>query len=186
MLCEVGLAVDRDLDQAGAGGERVGEIRERFEGRWGRSKRAAALATSTPRGVPSSASNSLVAERVGLRQKGEDAAAVVVDDDDADGSGDIAQGGEAADVVQEAEVAGDDRGRLAAGVGGADAGGDQAVDAVGAAVAEEGRVGLAGGKEGLLVADRHARGGVDEVAVAVRLAEGDVERGLGDLIAGEG
>ena len=47
--------------------------------------------------------------------------------------------GQAADVVQEAEVAGDDRGRPAGRVGGADARGDQAVDAVGAAVAEEAR-----------------------------------------------
>ena len=57
---------------------------------------------------------------------------------------DVAQGGEAAEVVEEAEVAGDDRGRAAAGVGGADAGGDEAVDAVGAAVAEEEHVGVAG------------------------------------------
>ena len=58
------------------------------------------------------------------------------------GVGDVAQGGEAAEVVEQAEVAGDDRGRLAGRVGGADPGGDQAVDAVGAAVAEEERVGL--------------------------------------------
>ena len=134
--------------------------------RWGRSKRAAAFATSTPRGVPSRASNSSLAQRLLLGQEVEDAAAVVVDDDDADRGRDVAQGGEAAEVVEQAEVAGDDRGRAAAGVGGADPGGDEAVDAVGAAVAEEEGVGVAGGEEGLLVADRHARGGVDEVAVA--------------------
>ncbi len=100
------------------------------------------------------------------------------------GVGDVAQGGEAADVVQQAEVAGDDRGRAAAGVGGADPGGEEAVDAVGAAVAEEEGVGLDWGQEGLLVADRHARGGVDEVAVAVGAAEGQVEAGLGQLVAG--
>ena len=37
-----------------------------------------------------------------------------------------------------------------------------------------------GAEEGLLVADRHARGGVDEVAVAVGAAEGEVQGGLGD------
>ena len=125
----------------------------------------------------------LAGQRLGLRQEAEDAAAVVVDDDDADRRGDVAQGGEAAEVVQQAEVAGDDRGRPAAGVGGADPGGDQAVDAVGAAVAEEEGVGLARRQERLLVADRHARGRVDEVAVAVGAAEGEVQGGLGDLVA---
>ncbi len=56
----------------------------------------------------------------------------------------------------------------------------QAVDPVGAAVAEEEDVGVAGGQERLLVADRHARGGVDEVAVAVGGAERAVQGGLGD------
>ena len=37
-------------------------------------------------------------------------------------------------------------------------------------------VGVAGGQERLLVADRHARGGVDEVAVAVGGAERQVQR----------
>src|SRR5690349_12378427 len=72
-----------------------------------------------------------------LWQEVEDAAAVVVDDDDSDRGLDLAQGGEAADVVEEAEVAGDDRRRPAAGLGGADPGGGEAVDPVGAAVAEE-------------------------------------------------
>ena len=67
--------------------------------------------------------------------------------------------------------------------GGADAGGDQAVDAVGAAVAEEEGVGRGRRQEGLLVADRHARGGVDEVAVAVGGAERQVQAGLG-IVAG--
>ena len=44
-------------------------------------------------------------------------------------------------------------------------------------------VGLAGGEEGLLVANRHARGGVDEVAVAVGRAERAVERRLAELVA---
>src|SRR6476619_197673 len=113
-----------------------------------------------------------------LGKEAEDPAAVVVDYHDPYGRGDLAEGGEAADVVQEAEVAGDDRGRAARRVGGADSRGDEAVDAVGAAVAEEERVGLRGSEERLLVADRHARRGVDEVAVAVRAAEGQVESGL--------
>src|SRR6476620_2945069 len=79
----------------------------------------------------------IAAEHRLLREEVEDAAAVVVDDDDADRGLDIAQCREAADVVEQAEVAGDDRRRPAAGLGGADAGGDEAVDAVGAAVAEE-------------------------------------------------
>ena len=37
-------------------------------------------------------------------------------------------------------------------------------------------------QEGLLVADRHARGGVDEVAVAVGVAEGPVKARLGELV----
>ena len=60
----------------------------------------------------------------------------------------------------------------------------EAVDAVGAAVAEEEDVRLAGRQVGLLVADRHARGGVDEVAVAVGGAEGAVQAGLGELGVG--
>ncbi len=94
-------------------------------------------------GGPEKGLELVAAERLLLGEEVEDAAAVVVDDDDADRGGDLAQGGEAADVVEQAEVAGDDRRRTAAGVGGADPRGDQAVDAVGAAVAEEQGVGLA-------------------------------------------
>ena len=85
----------------------------------------------------------------------------------------------AAEVVEEAEVAGDDRRRPAGRVAGADSGGDQAVEAVGAAVAEEQGVGVDRRQERLLVADRHARGGVDEVAVGVGGAEGRVQARLG-------
>ena len=88
----------------------------------------------------------IAGQRLLLGEEVEDAAAVVVDDDDADRGGDVAQGGEAADVVEQAEVAGDDRRRPAAGVGGADAGGDQAVDPVGATVAEEEGVGVVSGR----------------------------------------
>ena len=110
--------------------------------RCGSSKRAAALADVDAARGAQQRLELLAVDRPLLGQEVEDAAAVVVDDDDPDRGRDLAQGGEAADVVEEAEVAGDDRGRAAAGVGGADAGGDQAVDAVGAAVAEEERVGL--------------------------------------------
>ena len=55
---------------------------------------------------------------------------------------------------------------------GADPGRDQAVDPVGAAVGEEADLGGAGRQERLLVADRHARGGVDEVAVGVERRRG--------------
>ncbi len=88
--------------------------------------------------------------------------------------------------MEQAEVAGDDRGRAAARCRGADPGGDQAVDAVGAAVAEEEGVGVARRQERLLVADRHARGGVDEVAVAVGCSQRQVQGGLVDLSTGEG
>ena len=141
--CEAAVQVDV---RGGRPGPRSGRCRRRARReasasesrrRWGRSKRSAALAASTPRGVPSSASNSSPRERLGLRQEVEDAAAVVVDDDDAHRGRDVAQGGQAADVVEEAEVAGDDRRRPAARRGGADPRGDQAVDPVGAAVAEE-------------------------------------------------
>ena len=47
----------------------------------------------------------LAAECLLLGQEVEDAAAAVVDDDDADRGGDVAQGGEAAEVVEQAEVA---------------------------------------------------------------------------------
>ena len=130
--------------------------------------------------MPSSASNSSRAERRLLGQEVEDAAAAVVDDDDADRGGDVAQRGEAADVVEQPEVPGDDRGRPAARVGGADPGGDEPVDPVGAAVAEEEDVGLAGAEERLLIADRHRGRGVDEVAVVVGAAEGEVQGGLLD------
>ena len=90
-----------------------------------------------------------------------------------------------ADVVQQAELAADDRRRPAAGLGGADPGRDQPVDPVGAAVAEEERVGRRAAEEALLIADRHAGGGVDEVAVRVGAAEGEVQRGLGDLPTGQ-
>ena len=84
--------------------------------------------------------------------------------------------------MEEAEIAADDRRRSSAGMGGADTGGDEAIDAVGAAVAEEKDVRLPGRQERLLVADRHARSGVDEVAVAVGGAEGELKAGLGRLV----
>src|SRR4051794_25749399 len=84
--------------------------------------------------------------------------------------------------MEEAEVAGDDRRRSAARLGRADARGDEAIDAVGAAVAEEEGVGFARRQEGLLVADRHARGGIDEVAVGMGLSQGEMKPRLGWLI----
>ena len=74
----------------------------------------------------------------------EDAAAVVVDHEDPDRRLDVGQRRQPAEVVQEAEVAGDDRRRPAARRSRADPRGDQAVDPVGAAVAEEEGVRLAG------------------------------------------
>ena len=93
---------------------RLGEVVEDSIRRCGRPKSSATLARSTPRGVPSRASNS---SRRGLLlgEEVEDAAAVVVDDHDPHRGLDLAQGGEAAHVVEEAEVAGDDRRRPAAG-----------------------------------------------------------------------
>ena len=95
---------------------------------------------------------------------------------------DLAQGGEAAEVVEQAEVAGDDRRRPPGRGRGADPGGDQAVEAVGAAVAEEEGVGADRAEERLLVADRHARGRVDEVAVGVGVAERRVQARLGQRV----
>ena len=64
---------------------------------------------------------------------------------------------------------------------GADPRRDQAVDAVGAAVGEEAHVGVGARQERLLVADRHARRGVDELAVGVGGAERRVQARLGRL-----
>ena len=55
-----------------------------------------------------------VPECLGLGEEVEDATAVVVDDDDADGGLDPTQSGESADVVEQAEVAAEDRRRPAA------------------------------------------------------------------------
>ena len=86
----------RPVPAASASGRSASDSRRR----WGRSKSAAALAASTPAGVPSSASNSLAAQRRRLGQEVEDAAAVVVDHDDPDRGLDVAQRGEAAEVVE--------------------------------------------------------------------------------------
>ena len=131
--------------------------------------------------MPRIASNSSRVDLVGLGQELEDPAAVVVEDDDPHRGLGVAQGGERVHVVREAEVAGHDPGGPAGRRRGADPGGDQAVDPVRAPVGEEADLGGAAGQERLLVADRHARGGVDEVAVGVSRAERSVEPRLGRL-----
>ena len=147
MQLDVGAAVGPDLDQAGAGGERLGQLGERVEPAVGEVEELGRLGgVDAARGAEQRL-ELLPVERLGLGQEVEDAAAVVVDDDDADRGVDLAQRGEAAEVVEEAEVAGDDRRRPAARRGGADPRGDEAVDAVGAAVAEEAGVGVAGGRK---------------------------------------
>ena len=154
-------------------------------GRWGSPKRLAALPTSIPRGVPSRASNSSPSSDSACGRKPKmpppsllmTTMRTVAATSRRAASPPMSWRRPRSPVTIVVGVA--------AGVGGADARGDQTVDAVGAAVAEEGDVRLAGGEESLLVADRHARGGVDEVAVAVGLAEGMVERGLGDRAVGK-
>ena len=87
-------------------------------------------------------------ERRLLREEVEDPAAVVVDDDDPDRRGDLAQGGEAAEVVEQAEVAGDDRRRPAARrAPRRSRRRSRPSMPVGAAVAEEERVGVAARRE---------------------------------------
>ena len=134
----VGFAVGLDLDQAGAGGEGVGQVVQGVEAAVGEVEEGRGLGDVDAAGGAEQGFELVAVQRLLLGQEVEDAAAVVVDDDDPHRGRDVAQGGEAADVVEQAEVAGDDRGRPAGRVGGADAGGDQAVDPVGAAVAEEG------------------------------------------------
>ena len=171
----------RSARTGGQGGGEFGGLRDRGgAGRRGRRpcrRRRRAAHRATPR--------TLAAQRPRLRQEVEDAAAVVVDDDDADRGCDVAQRGKAADVVEQAEVAGDDRGRPAAGV------------ARRRFPMRSGRrcrwrrgcrgkhVGVARRQECLLVADRHARGGIDEVAVTMGAAQRPVEARLGDLAVGE-
>ena len=161
VVLDVGGAVDGDLDQAGARCQGVRAGRRGDSRRWwGRSKRAAACARCRRRGgVPSRASNSSRLSASVLGQEVEDAAAVVVDDDDADRGGDVAQGGEAADVVEEAEVAGDDRGRAAAGVRRRRCPEETRPSMPLAPRLQRKSASVSlGGEEGLLVADRHARG----------------------------
>ena len=76
------LAVDRDLDQAGAGGERVGELGERVERAVGEAEEVGRLGGADPARGAEQGLELRAVERLGLRQELEDAAAVVVDDDD--------------------------------------------------------------------------------------------------------
>ena len=146
---------------------------------WGSSKRdGGARGGDAARGAEQGLELARVESRL-LGEEVEDPAAVVVDDDDPDRGRDLAQGGEGSEVVEEAEVAGDDRGRPPSHGRCPDSGGDEAVEAVGAAVAEEQGVGVDRPQERLLVADRHARRRVDEVAVGVGFAEGRVQSRLG-------
>ena len=109
MQRHVGRAVDRDLDHPGAGRERLAEVGERRRSAGGgRPKSAAARPRSSSRGVPSRASNSSGVELRGLGQEVEDPAAAVGDDHDPHRGVDVGQGREPAEVVEQAEVAGDD------------------------------------------------------------------------------
>src|SRR5205823_4767508 len=79
-------------------------------------------------------------ERVGLardRQEVEDAAAVVVEQHDGERQLQAPGGHKAADVVGERYVADQQHDRSVAGGGGAEGGGDRAVDPVGAAVGQD-------------------------------------------------
>jgi hypothetical protein len=94
------------------------------------------------------------------REEVEDAAAVVVEQDDHERQPEPARGHQPADVVGERDVADQEHGRDAGG-GDAEGGRDGPVDPVGAAVGEHARRGVTGREEGLDVAHRH-RGGDDE------------------------
>ena len=92
-------AVDLDLDQAGAGGEGVGQSRQRVEAAMRQLEEGGGPGGVDPARRAEQRLELLAAERLGLGEEVKDAAPVVVDDDYADRRLDRAQGGEAADVV---------------------------------------------------------------------------------------
>ena len=87
------------------------------------------------------------------------------------GASACAQRGEAADVVQQAEVAGDDHGRPPARAAAPIPEETSPSIPLAPRLARKSDLGVGARQEGLLVADRHARGGVDELAVRVGAAE---------------
>src|SRR3954447_6374155 len=115
---------------------------------------------------------------LGLGQELEDAAAIVVEHHDSDRRARLPQGSEAVHVVVEAEITGDDPRRSPGGCGRADARRDEAVDAVGAAIAQEPGGYRQRGQERLLVPNRHRRPGVDEIAVPEERRQRHLDSGL--------
>src|SRR6185295_6442621 len=122
MELDVRFALDQDLDYAGAFVQRAGQLLEGLEPPVRQAEEVGSLGCVDTPGRAKQGLELVARQHLGLGEEAEYPTPVVVDDDDPDRGGDVAQGGEAAHIVEQSEVAGDDRGRSAAGVGGADAG----------------------------------------------------------------
>ena len=182
MQRHVGRAVDRDLDHPGAGRERLAEVGERVDPPVRKAEERGSapeveLARRAQQGL-----ELVGVELRGLGEEIEDPAAAVGDDHDPHRGVDVGQGREPAEVVQEPEVAGDDHRGPPARRRGADPGRDEPVDPVGATVGEKEQLGIGALQERLLVADRHAGRGVDELAVRVQPAQRCLQARLGRFV----
>ena len=116
------------------------------------------------------------------RQHAEDAATVVVEQDHHQGAAPLAEQGQAVEIVQGAEIAEQQCGRLVAGQGETEGSGDQAVDAGGAAVGHQPAGALAGFAEHVHQPGRHAV--ADEQLALDELGQPVADPELGEAIAG--
>ena len=95
-------------------------------------------------------------ELLGLRKKREDAAAVVVEDDNSGVQPELCRCEQAIQVMEKGKIADDQHQRAIRDGGGAKCGRDDAVDPVGAAIAHDPQPSPVPADEGIDVADRHA------------------------------
>ena len=119
------------------------------------------------------------------RKEVEDAAAVVLDQHDGERELQAAGGDQAPDVVGERDIPDQQHHRLLAGRGGAEGGGDRAVDPVRAAVAQHARRPVANRPEALQVTHRHRGGHEQRRLRRQQHAELQGDTRLGQPLAGE-